>query len=115
MEDFFFVFSNDFNGIYNCTHAFGKGVYFARNASYSLDYSESCFENDGNEYKYMSYCRVICGDYCQGESDMVTPDNKTDQNIQYETMVDNVVYPTIFVSTVDNQAYPLALIRIKMR
>ena len=70
-------------------------------------------DNVTNSY-YLLYCRVICGDYCLGTQNMIIPDYKKNKNIHYETMVDNTYNPTIFVTTSDNQAYPLALIKIKM-
>ena len=33
-----FVFANGFNRNFNVRSKFGKGVYFARDASYSIDY-----------------------------------------------------------------------------
>ena len=46
--------------------AYGKGVYFAVDASYSLDDTYSC--SQGNKYMYLA--RVVVGDFCVGNDTM---------------------------------------------
>lgn len=45
--------------------AYGKGVYFARDASYSAHHMFSVPDNKGNQY--MMACRVVVGEYCRGK------------------------------------------------
>jgi len=45
--------------------AYGKGVYFARDASYSSSTTYSVPDRSGNQY--MLACRVVVGEYCRGQ------------------------------------------------
>lgn len=45
--------------------AFGKGVYFARDASYSADRTYAVPDSQGKQY--MMACRVVVGEYCKGQ------------------------------------------------
>jgi len=47
--------------------ALGKGVYFARDASYSADYANKCNAGVGNRCMYLA--RVLVGQYCHGVND----------------------------------------------
>ena len=48
------------------THAHGKGSYFARDASYSLNYSsQDAINGRGREYR-MFYASVLVGSYTKG-------------------------------------------------
>ena len=107
------IITNGFNRIFNSRYAYGNGVYFARDASYSITYCTKEKKRTRYNYQYMLYCRVIIGDYCIGSSLKKIPDYKNNKNIQYESMVDRLNNPSIFVTTNDHQAYPLALITIK--
>ena len=51
---------------------FGKGVYFARDASYSA-YPLYC-QPDKHGVQSIFLCRVVVGQYCQGVHDGLTPD-----------------------------------------
>ena len=66
------------------------------------------------KYKYLLYSRVICGDSCVGKSSMITPPCKRFTNIKHESLVDKLNNPKVFVTTVDNQAYPVVLIRLTL-
>jgi len=50
---------------------YGKGVYFARDASYSSHDTYSPPDAKGN--KYILACNVVVGEYCQGRKDARTP------------------------------------------
>ena len=83
--------------------AYGFGVYFARDASYSFGYAGGA---GGGGAMYLA--RVLVGDYCQGRPKILQPDPK-DQNkvtILYDSVVDNTSIPTIFVVFNDAQCYP---------
>ncbi|CAB9498601.1 polymerase 14 [Seminavis robusta] len=95
----------------------GKGVYFARDASYSA--SEVYAVPDKHGYQYMLACRVVVGEYCKGVMDALTPsvrDSAT--NILYDCTVgllpnDTMANPSIYVTYHDAQAYPEYLIRFR--
>ena len=110
------ILSNGFNRSFNETSMYGKGVYFARDASYCLDgnYSQVEYENDYKEYQYLLYSRVIIGDICNGSSNMTVSPYKNNAYVHYETMVDNVKDPTIFSVTTDGQALPVVLIQLEI-
>ena len=89
--------------------AFGRGVYFARDAQYSLGYARG-----GVGGRHMYLARVLVGEYCVGNSAMIVPPPKNYliPQILYESVVDNVENPSIFVVFYDNQCYPEYLITI---
>jgi len=82
--------------------ALGHGVYFARDASYSLGYTGG---GGGNGYMYLA--RVLVGHYCQGRSGMLMPSPKDPirPDILCDSVVDNPNNPTVFVVFNDNQFY----------
>lgn len=87
--------------------AFGKGVYFARDASMSAGYAQAM--PDGKRYMY--YTRAAVGQYTVGNSSMVVPPPiGGNSNDSYDSVVNNVTDPTIFVLFYDNQYYPEYLI-----
>jgi hypothetical protein len=84
---------------------FGKGVYYARDASYSASSTYSTIDKDGNQY--MMACRVIVGEYCQGHKDALTPDVRDAKTHQlYDSTVNDGYNPSIYVTYNDAQAYP---------
>lgn len=86
--------------------ALGRGVYFARDASYSLGYAR------GGGTRHMYLARVLVGQYCRGNSSMIVPPakNPARPEILYESVVDNPANPAAFVVFYDNQCYPEYLI-----
>ncbi|XP_022804127.1 poly [ADP-ribose] polymerase 14-like [Stylophora pistillata] len=86
--------------------ALGRGVYFARDASYSIGYAR------GSGTRHMYLARVLVGQYCQGNSSMIVPPakNSARPEILYESVVDNPANPAAFVVFYDNQCYPEYLI-----
>ncbi|KAK2850420.1 hypothetical protein Q7C36_009203 [Tachysurus vachellii] len=102
---------NGFNRSYAGKNAavYGKGTYFALNASYSAQNTYSVPNAQGQ--KHMYYCKVLAGDYTLGNSAMIDPPAKTANGTDlYDTVVDNTVAPTIFVVFRDYHAYPDYLI-----
>ena len=87
--------------------AYGRGVYFARDASYSVRYAGGGF---GGRFMYLA--RVLVGKYCPGNSGMIVPPPKDPSRpeILYESVVDNTGNPSIFVVFYDTQCYPEYLI-----
>ena len=64
---------------------------------------------DGKRYMY--YTRVAVGQYAVGNSSMLVPPAKGgNSNDSYDSVVNNVTNPTIFVLFYDNQYYPEYLI-----
>ena len=92
---------------------YGSGVYFARDASYSC--KEIYSPPDPQGFRYMYYARVLVGDYTRGQRDMKVrpPKNSADPNETYDSVVDNVANPTIFVLFQDYEYYTEYLITFK--
>ncbi|OXB80247.1 UNVERIFIED_CONTAM: hypothetical protein H355_009967 [Colinus virginianus] len=88
---------------------YGKGSYFARDASYSHEYCQS----EGKP-AVMFMARVLVGEYAQGKADYVRPPTKSVDGFQfYDSCVDNVADPSVFVVFEKNQVYPEYLIEYK--
>ena len=85
---------------------FGKGVYFAKDASMSVGYAPAMY--GGKRYMYCT--RVALGKYTLGNRNMVVPPLMGRGNDSYDSVVNNVTNPTIFVLFYDNQYYPEYLI-----
>ena len=93
--------------LYFAATIYGKGSYFARDASYSsyIKYSPP----DGNGQKHVYLARVLTGEYTQGDEGMKEPPNK-DEHRKYDSVVNKTSDPSIFVVFFDTQAYPEYLI-----
>ena len=87
--------------------AFGRGTYFAKTAAMSIGYSPQ----DNNGYHWMFLCAVILGESCPGSRSYQVPPSKPNSSVHYESMVDSIINPQIFVISKDYQAYPLFLIK----
>jgi poly [ADP-ribose] polymerase 10/14/15 len=91
---------------------YGKGVYFARDASYSAHRNYSLPDASGTQRMFL--CRVAVGDYCRGVKDALTPAIKdAAKHTLYDTTVDNEKDPSIFVTYHDASAYPEYLVMFK--
>ena len=86
---------------------YGKGVYFARDASYSDDYAKA----DSEGIKRMFLCRVVVGEYCQGYNERLVPDVRVGQTL-YDSTVNCMKEPIMYVTYHDAQAYPEYLIKV---
>ncbi|XP_062860331.1 protein mono-ADP-ribosyltransferase PARP12-like [Trichomycterus rosablanca] len=80
--------------------SYGKGSYFATDASYSDRYSDSV------NNKMMFVARVLVGSYTYGNSSMVRPPAKTTGKDLYDSCVNNISDPSIFVIFEKHQIYP---------
>ncbi|NXT58111.1 PAR12 polymerase, partial [Pluvianellus socialis] len=88
---------------------YGKGTYFARDASYSHAYCQP--EGKTNS---MFVARVLVGDYVKGKATYVRPPAKYTHGLQfYNSCVDNDLNPSIFVIFEKYQIYPEYLIDYK--
>ncbi|XP_020617759.1 poly [ADP-ribose] polymerase 15-like [Orbicella faveolata] len=94
---------------------YGRGVYFARDAKYSLGFAVNRERRAvAGGLRYMFLARVLVGQYCVGRSSMIVPPpkNPSTPEILYESVVDNQGNPSIFVVFCDNQCYPEYLITL---
>jgi len=103
--------SNGFNRDFNQRFVYGKGVYFARDALISKDYTIE----DTNKHRLMFFCDVLLGDYCQGAANLLTPPLKSDNQTQYDTLVNDMQNPSIFVVCKDHMAIPRYLIKFAQK
>ncbi|KAF3689067.1 Poly [ADP-ribose] polymerase 12 [Channa argus] len=86
--------------------AYGKGSYFARDASYSDRYSRA----KGRQNKIMFVALVLVGDYTKGRSSYVRPPSKGNALTLYDSCVDSQSNPSIYVVFEKQQIYPEYLI-----
>ena len=92
---------------------YGKGVYFALNASYSERSTYSPPDVNGCRYMYLT--RVLVGEYIVGRQGLLTPPARNaggDPPLAdtYDSVVDQNPNPQIFVVFYDWQCYPEYLI-----
>ncbi|XP_048358120.1 protein mono-ADP-ribosyltransferase PARP12-like [Sphaerodactylus townsendi] len=96
--------------------AYGKGSYFARDASYSDNY---CGHNSTVKTmflalsisKTMFLSRVLVGEFTNGSSHYLRPPAKEGKNtLFYDSCVNNIHNPSIFVIFEKHQIYPEYLI-----
>merc|ERR1719377_230225 len=90
--------------------AYGKGVYFARDSEYSASTTYS--RPDGAGIQHMFLCRVVVGEFCQGRSNALAPDVRTG-HLLYDSTVDNLSNPNMYVTYHDSQAYPEYLVKFR--
>ncbi|XP_058537295.1 protein mono-ADP-ribosyltransferase PARP12 [Ochotona princeps] len=87
--------------------SYGKGSYFARDAAYSHHYSKS-----DSQVHCMFLARVLVGDFIRGNAAYVRPPVKEGQsNTFYDSCVNSMSDPTIFVVFEKHQVYPEYLIQ----
>ena len=87
---------------------YGKGVYFARDASYSSSTTYSKPNAKGEQHMFL--VRVVIGEYSLGKKDALTPDVRTGHQL-FDSTVNNMQDPSIFVTYHDAQAYPEYLVK----
>ncbi|NXS93414.1 PAR12 polymerase, partial [Jacana jacana] len=82
--------------------SYGKGSYFARDASYSHAYCQPAVKT-----KTMFVARVLVGDYVKGNATYVRPPPKSVNGLRfYDSCVDQESNPSIFVVFEKYQIYP---------
>ncbi|KAM4676574.1 protein mono-ADP-ribosyltransferase PARP12-like [Discoglossus pictus] len=88
---------------------YGKGSYFARDASYSHTYSNQTF----SKTRVMFMARVLVGDFTTGNSSYLRPPSKNllTSSCFYDSCVDNLSKPSIFIIFEKHQIYPEYLIK----
>ncbi|XP_010573596.1 protein mono-ADP-ribosyltransferase PARP12 [Haliaeetus albicilla] len=89
--------------------SYGKGSYFARDASYSHAYCQPVVKT-----KIMFVARVLVGDYVKGNAAYVRPPTRSVDGLRfYDSCVDNELNPSIFVVFEKYQIYPEYTIEYK--
>ncbi|NXX74520.1 PAR12 polymerase, partial [Urocolius indicus] len=89
--------------------SYGKGSYFARDASYSHRYCQPMVKTN-----IMFVARVLVGDYIRGNAAYVRPPAKSVDGLRfYDSCVDNELNPSIFVVFEKYQIYPEYIIEYK--
>jgi len=89
--------------------AYGKGVYFSSSFSYSAQPTYSVPDKDKNQHMFQ--CRVLTGHYHVGKPELVEPPVRDKKSLAlYNSVVDNVKNPVIFVVFHDTQVYPEYLV-----
>ena len=63
----------------------------------------------------MLLCRVVVGAYCIGKNDQLVPDCRDPDGILYDSCVDDLARPQIFVAFHDAQAYPEYQVSFKVK
>ncbi|XP_035004862.2 protein mono-ADP-ribosyltransferase PARP14-like isoform X2 [Hippoglossus stenolepis] len=99
-----------FDRNYAGTHAAvrGKGVYFAVNAEYS---AKNFSPRDTSGLGRLYVARVLTGRYTVGKAEMKAPPPRgTDPTDCFDSLVDKLQSPAMFVVFHDDQAYPEYLI-----
>ncbi|OCT86145.1 protein mono-ADP-ribosyltransferase PARP12 [Xenopus laevis] len=89
--------------------AYGKGSYFARDASYSHNYCR----RSGSQTLVMFVARVLVGDFTRGNSSYLRPPSNSEHlsTSFYDSCVDSESNPSIFVIFEKHQIYPEYLIK----
>ncbi|XP_062935791.1 protein mono-ADP-ribosyltransferase PARP10 isoform X2 [Cynocephalus volans] len=89
---------------------YGQGVYFAKRASLSVQDRYS--PPDANGHKAVFVARVLTGDYAQGQRGLRAPPvrDRGRVRLRYDSAVDSLRQPSIFVIFHDTQALPTYLI-----
>ncbi|XP_060634054.2 protein mono-ADP-ribosyltransferase PARP11 isoform X1 [Anolis sagrei] len=121
---------HNFDWRINGMHAtvYGKGTYFATDALYSSRFCKDDLKHGATlqingvdlqlhiftKHKMMFLARVLTGDYILGQAKYVRPPSKDGTLINlYDSCVDNVYNPKIFVIFDANQIYPEYLIEFR--
>ncbi|XP_026544364.1 uncharacterized protein LOC113426212, partial [Notechis scutatus] len=88
---------------------FGQGIYFSVVAAHSVIYAKP----DPQGLRYIFQARVLTGEYSCGKENMVLPPVKQEGNGLYDSLVDVLFNPNIFVICFDDFAYPEYLITFR--
>ncbi|XP_075066298.1 protein mono-ADP-ribosyltransferase PARP11 [Mixophyes fleayi] len=114
------------NGIHGAVY--GKGTYFAKNASLSSQYCKNSGKHGATlklhgvntecclslKKKAMFLARVLVGDYTTGDSKYIRPPSKDGSLVNlYDSCVDNPFCPLIYVIFDSNQTYPEYIIHFE--
>ena len=83
-------------------------MYFATYTSLSHGYAKP----NAQGQKHMYLCRVLTGEFTTGNGSLLVPPPKdpAKPNIKFDSVVDNVASPKMYVVFQDTQTYPEYLI-----
>ena len=85
---------------------YGQGSYFAAKASYSHNYARE----DANKSRFMFVAKVLVGSYVKGNPSYRRPPHKLPLNggdtLYYDSCVDDVLQPNMFIVFDIDQLYP---------
>ena len=92
---------------------FGNGVYFAKEAGYPCRKQYAVPDDEGLQYMYIA--KVLVGKYTKGKEGLIIPPpiDASNPNICFNSVVDNVTNPLLYVVFFDYQHYPEYLITFK--
>uniref|UniRef100_A0A8C8Z0Z5 Poly [ADP-ribose] polymerase n=1 Tax=Prolemur simus TaxID=1328070 RepID=A0A8C8Z0Z5_PROSS len=95
--------------------AYGKGTYFAVDASYSANNTYSKPDEQGRKHMYV--VQVLTGNYTKGSVGLIMPPPKDPANPTdlFDSVTDNAQHPSLFVVFSDNHAYPEYLITFRCK
>ena len=98
-----------FNRSYAGMHAtaYGEGTYFARDSSYSLNYSSRAID----KWRYMIWTKVLVGQYALGKKGMKEPN---EGGREFDSAVNSKNDPSIYVVFKDYQAYPAYVVKFNL-
>ena len=104
------ILTNKFTRENNKRSLYGKGTYFSTNPNESLKYSPG-------QDKVLLLTRVLLGESCLGTKDKNSPDFKSGSHKMYESMVNKLQNPSIFVlsSGSDHQCYVEFIIKLRCK
>ncbi|KAK9397751.1 polyADP-ribose polymerase PARP14 [Crotalus adamanteus] len=88
---------------------YGQGIYFSVAAGRAVYYAKP----DPQGLRYVFQARVLTGEYGCGKENMVLPPAKQEGNGRYDSLVDVLSKPNIFVVFFDDHAYPEYLITFR--
>ena len=101
------VYTQGFMKVFNSA-AYGMGTYFARDASYSA--SGYCGQDSNGVYQ-MFLCKVIMGESHIGKGQYkLTSWPKKSNGLIYDSLVNNMQDPSVFVIHDNVRAYPMFII-----
>eukprot|EP01083_Nonionella_stella_P294392 1000817_1 len=107
------IILNGFNRDYNKRCVYGKGTYFTKFAKTAASYS---IKDENLGLCGMLVCKVIIGNYGLGCLTMNDSSlYKSDGVQQYDSLVNDLYNPSIFVINRDYHAVPLYIILFKKR
>ena len=105
------IVSNTYCIVAHTATAYGQGVYFAVDFNYSAQQTYSPQDSQG--IKYVFQCRVLTGQFAVGSSSMKEPPQLAGTKFRYDSVVNSVSDPKIFVVFKDTQSYPEYLVAFK--
>ncbi|XP_062373866.1 protein mono-ADP-ribosyltransferase PARP12-like [Sardina pilchardus] len=87
---------------------FGIGCYFSKDASYANQYTNK------HGVRFLFVCQVVVGDYALGQPDYYRPPFKDEKKtVSFDSCVDDLARPSVYVIFERNQTYPEFLIKYR--